>query len=488
MTATDNPQANAARLGGHSSPIFSSPEMVGDAVMVLDIGIIIATCLIAHIGYEVSYLKAPADLLRLGAVGFFAAGIFAAIYRGMSGYVFDRLVDLGSQLGRLALSWTAAILGLIAIAFVLKISASYSRGWLITWFALAPFVLLVGRTIMARTIAQMIQSERISRHVAIVGIGSLSLRLFEHLKAHRDTTGIKVIGFFDDRASQRESSPSVEPFLGTIDDLVQYARNNRLDEIFIALPWSADERIAKLERALSSLPCDIRLVPDLVGIKYKNRPVSRIGGMVLMDLNQKPIRQWWLMAKVVQDYVLATLALIATAPLMGLIALAIKIDTPGPVFFTQRRRGYNENVIRVLKFRTMTVTEDCDQNMAQATKNDSRITRVGQILRQTSLDELPQLFNVLQGNMSIVGPRPHALAMDEEFARAIEEYQWRHRVKPGITGWAQVNGYRGETNTLEKLQGRIECDIYYIQNWSIWFDWKIMALTLVKGFFHKNAY
>ncbi len=488
MTATGNSQADAARLGAHSSPIFSSPEMVGDAVMVLDITIIMLACLIAHVGYEVSVLNSSFDFVRMAGVGFFAAAIFSGIYRGLGGYVFDLLVDVSSQLGRMAISWAGAILGLIAVAFILKISATYSRGWLISWFALASVMLVFGRILMVRTIGQLIKSEKISRHVAIVGIGPLSMRLSEHLKAHRDTTGIKVVGFFDDRAKRRDDHQAEQPFLGSIDDLIKYARSNRLDEIFIALPWSADERITKLEHALSSLPCDIRLVPDLVGIKYKNRPVSRLGGMVLMDLNQKPIRQWWLMAKLVQDYLLASIALVVTAPLLAIIAIAIKMDSPGPIFFQQRRRGYNENIIPVLKFRTMTVTEDGDKVTAQATKNDTRITRIGGFLRKTSLDELPQLFNVLQGNMSIVGPRPHPLALDEEFSKAIEQYHWRHRVKPGITGWAQVNGYRGETDTLDKLQGRIEHDIYYIQNWSIWLDLKIMALTLVKGFVHKNAY
>ncbi len=488
MTVTDNPRTRAERVGGHASPIFSSPEMVGDAIMILDITLIVFACLIAHVAYEVSVLNSQFVLIRMSGVGFFAALVFAGVYRAMSGYTFDRLIEINTQIGRLAVSWASAVLVLIAIAFVLKISATYSRGWLISWFGVAAIMLLIGRTVAVRTIVNLIRNERLSRHVAIVGVGPLSMRLSEHLKAHHDSTGIKVIGFFDDRAKRRDDHPGEQPFMGTIDDLVMYARHNRLDEIFIALPWSADERIIKLERALSSLPCDIRLVPDLVGIRYINRPVSRIGGMVFMDLNQKPIREWWLMAKVVQDYILASIALIVTAPLMGLIALAIKLDSPGPVFFQQRRRGYNENVIPVLKFRTMTVTEDDEKTVNQAKKNDSRITRVGHILRQTSLDELPQLFNVLQGNMSIVGPRPHPLALDEEFSKAIEQYQVRHRVKPGITGWAQVNGYRGETDTLGKLQGRIECDIYYIQNWSFWLDWKIMALTLVKGFVHKNAY
>ncbi len=488
MTATDNTQADAPRIGAHASPIFSSPEMVGDAIMVLDVAIIMFACLVAHFGYEVAVLKSQVDIVRMAGVGFFAAITFAGIYRAMSGYMFDSLVDIGSQIGRMAISWSGAILGLIAIAFILKISATYSRGWLMSWFGIAAIMLVFGRVLMVRVIAQLIKNERISRQVAIVGVGPLSMRLSEHLTAHRGSTGIKIIGFFDDRAKRRDDHEGDQPFLGSIDDLVHYARHNRLDEIFIALPWSADERISKLEQALASLPCDIRLVPDLVGIRYKNRPVSRVGGMVLMDLNQRPIRQWWLMAKVIQDYVLASVAVVLTAPLMALIALAIKLDSPGPVFFQQRRRGYNENIIPVLKFRTMTVTEDGDKMTAQATKNDTRITRIGHILRKTSLDELPQLFNVLQGTMSIVGPRPHPLALDEEFAKAIAQYQSRHRVKPGITGWAQVNGYRGETDTMDKLQGRIEHDIYYIQNWSFWLDIKIMALTLVKGFVHKNAY
>ena len=206
MTATDNTQADAARLGGQASPIFSSPEMVGDAIMVLDVTIITFACLIAHLGYEVAVLNSPVDIIRMAGVGFFAAVTFAGIYRAKSGYMFDSLVDIGSQIGRMAISWSGAILGLIAIAFILKISATYSRGWLMSWFGLAAIMLVIGRVLMVRAIAQLIQNEKISRHVAIVGVGPLSMRLSEHLTAHRNSTGIKVIGFFDDRAKRRDAN------------------------------------------------------------------------------------------------------------------------------------------------------------------------------------------------------------------------------------------------------------------------------------------
>jgi putative colanic acid biosynthesis UDP-glucose lipid carrier transferase/undecaprenyl-phosphate glucose phosphotransferase len=298
---------------------------------------------------------------------------------------------------------------------------------------------------------------------------------------------LRVIGIFDDRRTRVVEKVEGFPVLGTVNDLFAFARSYRLDEIILALPWSAEARVAALVDQLSALPADIRICPDFVGLRYFNRPYSKVGDIALLQANARPIKEWSLIVKTLQDYVVAIAALIFAAPLMAAIALAIKLDSPGPVFFKQRRRGFNQNMFRVWKFRTMSVLEDGNE-VRQAVKNDRRVTRVGRFLRRTSLDELPQVLNVLQGQMSIVGPRPHPVSHDDYYETIVARYASRHRVKPGITGWAQVNGYRGETETVDKMAKRIEYDLHYMENWSLTFDLKIIVLTLFKGFWHQNAY
>jgi Undecaprenyl-phosphate glucose phosphotransferase len=222
-------------------------------------------------------------------------------------------------------------------------------------------------------------------------------------------------------------------------------------------------------------------------LRFFNRPYSKVGDIALLQANTRPIKEWSLIFKTLSDYLVASFGLLLAAPLMAAIMLAIKLDSPGPIFFKQRRRGFNQNMFRVWKFRTMSVLEDGDE-IRQAAKNDQRVTRVGRFLRRTSLDELPQLLNVLQGHMSIVGPRPHAVEHDDYYETIVSRYASRHRVKPGITGWAQVNGFRGETEIVEKMAKRIEYDLQYMENWSLAFDLKIIVLTLFKGFWHENAY
>jgi putative colanic acid biosynthesis UDP-glucose lipid carrier transferase len=220
------------------------------------------------------------------------------------------------------------------------------------------------------------------------------------------------------------------------------------------------------------------------------RRVTLVNGVPLLDLLQKPFSRWGYLVKALEDYVLGTLLLIPAAPLMLMIAIVVRLDSPGPVLFRQERYGFNNRTIEILKFRTMRAERDDEgQGQAlQARRGDPRLTRVGRWLRRTSLDELPQLLNVLRGDMSIVGPRPHMVAHNEQYANLIDTYLGRHRVKPGITGWAQVNGLRGETDTLAKMEGRIQHDLYYIENWSLGFDLQILARTLLVGFVHRNAY
>jgi Undecaprenyl-phosphate glucose phosphotransferase len=278
------------------------------------------------------------------------------------------------------------------------------------------------------------------------------------------------------------------PLLGETKDVLNVARMYRLDDIIIALPWHADRRIREIVNKLKELPVPIRLSSDLAGISYMERQSSRLGNALMLDITSKPISGNAILLKALEDKILGVLILAAVAPVMAIIAMAIKLDSNGPVFFRQKRHGFNSQKFMVFKFRTMIHDPLPEQNFRQATQNDPRVTRIGRFLRRSSLDELPQLFNVLEGTMSLVGPRPHAVSMDEQYAPLIEGYFARHRVKPGITGWAQVCGLRGETQDPKMLKARVEHDIFYIENWNLFLDMKILVMTAFVGFIHKNAY
>jgi Undecaprenyl-phosphate glucose phosphotransferase len=281
------------------------------------------------------------------------------------------------------------------------------------------------------------------------------------------------------------------PVLGTIDDLLRFARHNPVDQVVLALPWSAERRLLGCVRKLRSLAVDVRLCPDHIGFHLPHRGVVHVAGVPLLGVLERPLSGWASVVKAVEDRALAALLLVLVAPLMLLLALAVRLTSPGPALFRQKRLGFNNEVIEVYKFRSMRL-DQCDAGtgprLAQATRHDPRITPLGRLLRRTSLDELPQLLNVLRGDMSIVGPRPHAVAHNQQYARLIDEYLARHRVKPGITGWAQVNGLRGETDTLAKMEQRVQHDLFYIENWSLGLDLKIILMTLLVAFTDPNAY
>jgi polysaccharide biosynthesis protein PslA len=292
---------------------------------------------------------------------------------------------------------------------------------------------------------------------------------------------IVVRGVFDDRKSRLPSSVLGLNVLGTTDDLVRVARRAPVDEVIVALPLGAEERLKALFFKLKGIAADLRLSIEPVAETFQVRGVSYVGTVPVLEIADRPLKHWRALAKWIEDKVFAAILVIFLAPLMGITALLIKLDSPGPVFFRQERFGFNNDVIRVLKFRTMYINRG-DQSGAQRTvRNDSRVTRVGRVLRALSIDELPQLINVLRGDMSLVGPRPHAIAMkagDRLYGQAVKEYLHRHRVKPGITGWAQVNGLRGEIHTLEKAHARVARDLYYIEHWSLWLDLKILLMTV----------
>ena len=302
---------------------------------------------------------------------------------------------------------------------------------------------------------------------------------------------VRLLGFIEDRGTRQPEPQPGQEVLGGMEDLVGMIRRGEVDQVFLALPWTARERLRDIALRLSELPVHIRLAPDLAGFEFAGNSAVQVAGLPMVRLFDRPISGWNHVLKRLEDLSFATFGLILTGPLMVFVALAIKLDSPGPILFRQTRRGFNDNLFEVLKFRTM-YTERSDADGAVQTKSDDpRVTRVGWLLRRMSLDELPQIFNVLRGDMSIVGPRPHALetkAAGFLFEEVVNRYASRHRVKPGITGWAQINGWRGETDTVEKIRKRVECDLYYIENWSLWLDLWIIVKTVPLMLGDRRAY
>jgi len=331
---------------------------------------------------------------------------------------------------------------------------------------------------------------RISRNVAIVGAGDHGALLLQSISLRKDPW-TRIIGIFDDRLSRVPEKIKGHDVLGTVEDLLRLSREERIDEIVVALPWGAEERLLQILDRLKVIPANVRLAPDAIGHRFLNQGFDRLDNVPVFNIFSKPISGWSALMKSIEDLVLGSLLLLAISPVMLACAIAVKLDSKGPVFFKQKRYGYNNNLINVYKFRSMYVTQ-LDANASKlATRDDPRITRVGRILRRTSLDEIPQLLNVVLGQMSLVGPRPHATqakAAGKLYEEVVKEYAVRHKVKPGITGWAQVMGWRGETDTEDKIIRRVECDLYYMENWSILLDIEILFRTLLAVVGGNNAY
>jgi putative colanic acid biosynthesis UDP-glucose lipid carrier transferase len=323
---------------------------------------------------------------------------------------------------------------------------------------------------------RLLRAEGMERVAVVVGAGSLGKKLAERIKA-TPFLGVQVAGFFDDRSAERLGDMEAGNILGGVDQLAYYAKTHKVDLIYIAMPMASHPRVVKLLDELCDTTASVYFVPDIFLFDLIQARMDTIGGMPVLAVCETPFYGVNSIVKRVSDVILASLILVLIAPVLAAIALGVKLTSPGPVLFRQRRYGLDGQEIVVYKFRSMTVTED-GPVVTQATKNDARVTRFGAFLRKTSLDELPQFVNVLQGRMSIVGPRPHAIAHNEMYRKLIKSYMIRHKVKPGITGWAQVNGLRGETDTVEKMKARIEYDLDYLKNWSISLDLRIIWKTI----------
>lgn len=382
-------------------------------------------------------------------------------------------------------NWIVIVACLLILGYLTGLAGIFSEHTLLLWFFATPLALLAGK-IAAHRITISLRKTGVVRSVLIVGVNELGVKLAERITEHPDLL-MRMSGFFDDRDLSRQPPGERIPILGTMAELPAYARKHNISTIFISQPISAQPRIRRLLDDLQDTTASIYFLPDIYVFDLIQARFDNVAGVPVVAICETPFTGVNSMIKRVSDIVLASIIQILLLPVMLGIAIAIKMTSPGPIIFKQRRYGLDGEEIIVYKFRSMNVAEDGDK-VAQATKDDKRVTKLGAFLRRSSLDELPQFFNVLQGRMSIVGPRPHAVAHNELYRKQIKGYMLRHKVRPGITGWAQVNGFRGETDTLEKMEARISHDLEYLRRWSLALDLWIIVLTIKVALQRDNAY
>ncbi|MGC9455965.1 MAG: undecaprenyl-phosphate glucose phosphotransferase [Halothiobacillaceae bacterium] len=418
------------------------------------------------------------SLVLIGAVLVYFVFPVVGVYRSWRG---GGLVDL---LGKVALAWFLTVVLVFAIVHLWRPDPMPSRLWLVSWAAVAVMALLAFRVLLYSLLRWMRRQGLNHRRVVLIGtengVADLESRIASSSWSGFDLAD-RISLSVDDIASEQAMSRA-------IDRLVQLAASNSVQEVWITAPLRDEVMVRRVMDALLHFSVNIRYAPDIFALRLLNHAYSQVLGITMMDLSVTPMTGVNRVVKAVEDRVLAFLILVLISPLMGAIAVMVKVSSSGPVLFKQRRHGWDGREIKVYKFRSMVVHQEPDGVCTPCSRDDERVTKVGRFLRRYSLDELPQFYNVLQGRMSIVGPRPHSIYHNEYYKEQIDEYMLRHRVKPGITGWAQINGLRGEVDSLEKMQRRVEFDLYYIENWSLWFDLKIIFLTLWRGFKGENAY
>jgi len=448
----------------------------GDIIQFVDFVLVTAAAVVVAYIYHVQVIDVVFDFERYSAAGIIGATALTALLRRDGFYEFEHLLSSSRAMRAVIARWALIILTLIAFGYSLKVAESFSRAWLFTWAGVSVVAIISGRVAAAAFLRRTARDGGVfARRVAVVGATAVADRFIE--EALQPEKAISVVGIYSSGAPDA-GAVSTHTLHGDLDDLEKAAREGKIDDIVIAVPSAAREHMTGIINRLSTLPVSIAICSNVHWLDHKGGEIVRIGGSPALTGG---------LVKLLEDRILGTLLFLAAAPIMLIVALGIRMQGKGPIFFTQQRHGFNHKVFRIYKFRTMTVAEDGDV-VTQATAGDSRITPFGAFLRRYSLDELPQLINVIRGHMSLVGPRPHALAHNDQYALTVENYSGRHKVKPGITGWAQVSGYRGETSENEMMAERVRCDLEYIDNWSLWFDLKILVLTVAAVLFPKNAY
>ena len=463
-------------------------EVVQRIIKFIDLGFIFAT----SIFISLLSLQPPGLAGAVQVIGFLATELaLVAIFamRAMGLYDVHALTEG---------LWTAArataicfFIGVILYELTDRLLLPLNHGWLSLWMLALPGYFGLTRCAVSLWANPRAKSGRFRKRVAIVGGGKVAEEALNLLETS-SAADVEVVGLFDDRLDSR-SPQAVRSYhkIGKIEDLAVYARSHRVDLIVVAIPLSAETRLLTILKRLWELPVDIRISGQSSGLKLNPRAYTYLGKLPLLSVFDRPLKGWSLFLKDAMDRLLAVIAIVLLAPVMLAVAVAVKLESKGPVIFRQKRYGFNNELIEVFKFRSM-YTDLADHNASKlVTRGDPRVTRVGRFIRKTSLDELPQLFNVLTGQLSLVGPRPHATqakAAEALYEKVVDGYFARHRVKPGITGWAQVNGWRGETDTHEKLEQRVKYDLDYIDRWSLGFDLLIIARTPFALLSSQNAY
>ncbi len=387
----------------------------------------------------------------------------------------------------ISLPWFSVAGMLLLFGYVGGYEDTFPMEVVVQWVLAVPIMLFIAHRFASRLLPRLIVLEGGERTAVVVGAGKLGRQLAEAFDSDR-YSGIKFVGYFDDRIQSDRLVVSKDSVLGTLETIPEYVKNNNVDLVYIALPVSSQPRIVKMLNELRDTTASIYFVPDFFVSDLIQARIDHIRGIPVLAICETPLYGINRVGKRLFDLVFSSLMLVVLAPLMAVIALGVKLSSPGPILFKQRRYGQDGEEIMVYKFRSMSVCEDSHDEIKQATKGDMRVTRFGAFLRKSSLDELPQFINVLQGQMSVVGPRPHAVAHNELYRKLINGYMLRHKVKPGITGWAQVNGLRGETETVEKMRARIQYDLDYLRQWTLLFDLVIILKTFIVVLRNRNAY
>ena len=456
----------------YSPVVIAGAVRLADFVILSIVGIALYFAYVVHLkGFSWEYIASIFGMSVTAVICFQASDIYEVqVFRGQL-----------RQMTRMISAWAFVFLLFIGASFFAKLGGEVSRLWLSAFFFVGLAALISERLLLRAMIRSWAREGRLDRRTIIVGSDQSGERLVEALRVQADSD-IDILGVFDDRNDGRALDTCAGAAkLGKVDDIIEFARRTRIDLVLFALPISAETRILDMLKKLWVLPVDIRLSAHTNKLRFRPRAYSYLGKVPTLDVFEAPITDWDLVMKWLFDHLVGALALLALSPVMALVALAVKLDSPGPVLFRQKRFGFNNERIDVFKFRSL-YHHQADPTAAKVvTKNDPRVTRVGRFIRKTSLDELPQLFNVVfKSNLSLVGPRPHAVqgkVATQLFDEAVDGYFARHRVKPGITGWAQINGWRGEIDNEEKIQKRVEFDLYYIENWSVLFDLYILLKT-----------
>jgi len=470
--------AAALAVAAQSFQQAFSPIVVAGVVRVVEVALVTVVGLVLSFWYVAPVTDTPRYYIG-SIIGIAVASMLA--FQAADIYQVQAFRGHEKQYMRLASAWSVVFLLAVTASFFTRTGDQFSRAWLGSFYVVGLVALIGFRRVLFLLVRRWTRQGRLDRRTVVVGAGGSGEALVAALAAQRDTD-VRVIGVFDDRGETRSAaSCHGVPRLGTVDDLVEFARHTRVDLVIFSLPISAETRILQMLKKLWVLPVDIRLAAHSNKLRFRPRSYSYIGHVPVLDVFDRPMADWDVVMKWLFDKLIGSLMLVCAAPLMLVIAIAIKLDSKGPILFKQRRYGFNNKFVEIYKFRSMYVEHTDATADKLVTRNDPRVTRVGRFIRKTSLDELPQLFNVVFiGNLSLVGPRPHAInakAEEHLYDEAVDGYFARHRVKPGITGWAQVNGWRGETDSREKILRRVEHDLYYIENWSILFDLYILALT-----------